>query len=315
MGYERVRPSGGGLRAGASLAEVVQAIGLSLQDEGIDAPQFEARRLLWVAIGMRAETLLARPETVITELQIERLRSILERRLAREPLGRIEGKREFYGRVFGLSDQTLEPRPDSETLIEATLEVIAMQGLAVGGRWQGRADEPLRVLDVGTGSGCLLITLLAELPNAVGLGTDISHEALVTAAANAERHGVSDRVEWRRTPGLEGIAQNFDVLVSNPPYIPTGEISDLAPEVCLHDPLAALDGGDDGLMVYRQIASRTGDVAPDGVVILEVAAGDEKRVTQVFRDGVGTLRIENIGCWQDLGGHVRCVAMKTLCLV
>jgi release factor glutamine methyltransferase len=174
-------------------------------------------------------------------------------------------------------------------------------------------DQPLKILDVGTGTGCLLLTLLSEMPEATGLGTDISGDALETARGNAERLGLTDRVAWKQTRGMDGIEGPFDILISNPPYIPSGEIAGLAAEVRLHDPLAALDGGADGLEVYRQIAGRLAVAVPNGLVVLEVADGDHQRVIDVIKTGMAADEIEVAGCFEDLAGLVRCVALKTLC--
>src|SRR5262249_22994334 len=159
-----------------------------------------------------------------------------------------------------LSPATLDPRPDSETLIDVALGFVDRAGLR---------DAPLRILDVGTGSGCLLATLLCELPKATGLGTDINPDALRTASDNSHRLGVGARATWQIAAALESIAGPFDILVCNPPYIRSAVIAELEPEVRDFDPRAALDGGPDGLEVYRRMAPRIGTVVPNGWAVFE----------------------------------------------
>lgn len=285
------------------LAGVVRYVRQSLAAGGIDGPEREARMLVCDALSISAETLLIHPDRRLKADDTARVERWLRRRLTREPLGRIAGERAFYGRSFALSAETLEPRADSETVIDVALELIASER---------QGERPLRIVDVGTGSGCLLITLLAELLGATGVGIDISADALATAEANASRLGVGARAEWRRTAGLEGIAETFDVLISNPPYIPSAEIAGLDPEVRLYDPLAALDGGTDGLDVYRQIARRARQVVPAGLLIFEVAAEHHRRVADVFAEICGDDATEWLGSWRDLAGRTRCVALRTL---
>ena len=286
------------------LGEVFGEVASALRGAGLEQPELEARRLLETAIDISGAQLLARQKALVSVHDVDVVQSVLTRRLAHEPLGRIAGQRDFYGRSFTLSEATLEPRADSETLIDVVLDYTGRRRLA---------DHPLKILDVGTGTGCLLLTLLSELPEATGLGTDISGDALETARGNAKRLGLTDRVAWEQTPGLNGIEGPFDILISNPPYIPSAEIAGLAAEVRLHDPSAALDGGADGLEVYRQIARRLAVAVPNGLIVLEVADGDHQRVIDVIKTGMADDKIEVVGCFEDLAGLVRCVALMTLC--
>src|SRR5262249_6368482 len=210
----------------------------------IDSPQQDARRLLTSALEMSGVELLAQPERVVDNEQLTRLERYRARRLAGEPVSRILGVRNFYGRDFRITPATFDPRPESETVIDAALQII---------REEGWADRPLRLIDIGTGTGCLLLSLLAELPLAVGLGTDISDAALCTAQVNADRLGLAERASWCRADLYENLVGPFDFLIANPPYIKSSEIERLAPEVRLCDPRAALDGGIDGLAVYRRL--------------------------------------------------------------
>lgn len=222
---------------------------------------------------------------------VRRLADLTARRLAGEPFWRVIGEREFWGLPFRLSAATLEPRPDSETLVEAALQHL-------GERRNGR----MSVLDLGTGTGCLLISVLSECPRATGLGIDLSEDACETARRNAEANGVSDRCAFRQGSWTDGLDQRFDLILSNPPYIPTADIEELDPGVRDHDPRLALDGGGDGLGPYRILAETLRDVlAPDGVVILEIGAGQEADVVGLMRDGGFVWRSSR----DDLCGHPR----------
>ena len=273
-----------------------------LSQAGIDHAGGDARRLVGAALGMTATDLLGRPERPLSLGEAEQLRRYLDRRRRREPMSRILGKRDFYGRSFAISPATLDPRPDSETLIEAVLGLV---------RAEGRDAAPLRLLDVGTGSGCLLLTLLCELPHATGVGTDIDQGALDVARANAASLGVADRASWLIADGLEGVAGNFDILIANPPYIRSGEIADLEPEVRNFDPIAALDGGADGLKLYRRMAAGMSAVVPDGWVVLEVGHDQADAVAELLASNLRAAGRGNLEIYRDATGHRRCVAVRT----
>ena len=222
-----------------------------------------------------------------------RLGDFATRRLAGEPVFRIIGEREFWGLPFSLSAATLEPRPDSETLVEAALDCLAE-----------RRQDAFSVLDLGTGTGCLLIAVLSECRAATGLGIDLSPEACETARRNALVNGVADRAVFQQGSWTAGLYRRFDLILSNPPYIPRGEIATLDVSVRDHDPALALDGGADGLDPYRIFARTLPDVlAPNGTVMLEVGAGQEAEVIALMTEGGFTWR----GSRRDLGGHPRAV--------
>jgi release factor glutamine methyltransferase len=212
-------------------------------------------------------------------------------------VARITGAREFYGRSFMLGKDTLDPRPDTETLIEAVLDIVREQ------RWQ---EKPLKLLDLGTGTGCILVTLLAELPQATGLGTDISPGALAVAAVNARTQRVSSRAAFIAADWLYAISGKFDLILSNPPYIAAGEIAGLTKEVADHDPRLALDGGPDGLEAYRRIATRARDaLIEDGCLLVEIGPGQEEDVATILaRAGLDPKRSEGR---RDLAGRPRVV--------
>lgn len=231
------------------------------------------------------------PDMVLPCEAMARLRVFVRRRLAGEPVWRILGEREFWSLRFQLSPATLEPRPDSETIVEAALAEL-----------KGRRNEPLSLLDLGTGTGCLLIALLSELPRAKGLGIDLSQEACSTAAGNAALNGVGDRATFQQGSWTEGLYGRFDLIVSNPPYIPSGEIAGLSVEVREHDPILALDGGSDGLAPYRIFARTLPTLlAPGGIIVFEIGAGQGPDVVALMRAG----GLEFRGSRNDLGGHER----------
>ena len=268
---------------------------------GVDDANREARLLIEYATGLTPERLLLDPNRGLSASEALRLRGALHRRLAHEPLSRIRGERDFYGRTFDVTPAVLDPRPDTETLIDLVLEWVDQTG--------GR-QRPLSLLDIGTGSGCVLITLLAELPHATGLGSDISQEALDVARGNAARHGVAARAGFQKTRSLDSMSGPFDILVSNPPYIPTAHIVSLEPAVRGFEPMIALDGGPDGLAIYREIATRAGTVVPSGLIAMEVGAGQATDVARILSDLVEN---RHGAPWTraDLGGHARAVALLT----
>jgi release factor glutamine methyltransferase len=267
-------------------------------DAGLDTPALDARRLVIFALGLEPVSLLREPERPLTEEERGRLTQVATRRLAREPVSRIEGKRMFHGLDLDIGPATLDPRPDTETLVEAAL------GLA-------REWEAPHILDLGTGSGAILLALLHRRPEATGLGTDISEDALRMAEHNAARHGLARRAKFRRASWLDGVDGQFDIVVSNPPYIPEADLAALDPEVARFDPRAALDGGPDGLAAYRAIAGSVASVLkPDGWIAVEVGAGQCEAVAQILRDAFPDEAAIDGRIWPDLGGIARCVAVR-----
>ncbi|HEV2554087.1 MAG TPA: peptide chain release factor N(5)-glutamine methyltransferase [Bosea sp. (in: a-proteobacteria)] len=255
-----------------------------LLEAGIDNAALEARWLVEHLGGGEAAA-------GWTPTMAAALDQAVDRRLAGEPFWRILGEREFWGLPFRLSPATLEPRPDSETLITAALEQIG-----------ARRQDPLRILDLGTGTGCLLVTLLTECPAAMGVGIDLSSEACETARSNAALNGVAGRTLFREGSWTVGLDGRFDLIVSNPPYIPSADIATLDAVVRDHDPLLALDGGRDGLDPYRIFAGTLPDrLADGGHVLLEIGAGQEEDVKAIMRKG----GFAWLASRRDLGGHSR----------
>lgn len=268
------------------LAAAAQLLGMS----GVDAPMREARWLLADVLGVDRAELILREDQPPEPDHRAAWSAALARRAAGEPLSRIRGWKEFYGRRFQVTRDVLDPRPETEHLVEAALERLPKGG---------------RVLDLGTGSGCILVSVLAERPDASGVGLDVSEQALNVARLNAFSLGASARAEWALGDfdALDGLGE-FDMVVSNPPYIPTGDIAALDIEVRAHDPGLALDGGEDGLAAYRRIIpAAMGVLAPGGWLALEVGAGQADAVRALLLSE-GWLAL---GVRRDLGGHDRVV--------
>jgi len=267
---------------------------------GIETADIDARRLVASASAMSTAELIAAPERGLSAEQWQRLDAYRRRRLAREPVSRILGRRGFWKGTFEINPAVLDPRPESETLISAAAELIATNG---------RSGAALTIADLGTGSGALLASLLGEFANARGVATDISLEALALARRNCDALGVGARARFVQTSWLGGITARFDLIVTNPPYVASGDIVGLAPEVARHDPRGALDGGVDGLSAYREISQLLArSLAPGGLVLMEIGAGQEPAVAAILA-GVGIevfARASTI--LRDLSGRERCVA-------
>ena len=262
---------------------------------GIPDPRREARLLVRHATGWGDATMLVDPGQELGDDQAAALDAMAARRASREPMAYIVGEREFWSLPFRVTPATLVPRPDTETVVEAVLADI------------GDETRTLRILDLGTGSGCLLLALLSEFPNASGLGVDISASALEVAKVNAARLGFDVRATFRIGDWLDGVEEKFDVVVANPPYVPDREIPDLDVDVRAFEPLSALAGGPDGLDAYRRIARRLGKaLAMDGIACFEVGAGHADSVAAIFA-GQG-FRIQAVRA--DLAGIPRAVAVS-----
>lgn len=274
------------LLAGAALRQAAAR----LAEAGVDSPALDARLLLGEALGLSPEALAAGTRRTLDDRDIVALHALLERRLAGEPVARILGRREFWSLDLFLSPETLVPRPETETVVAEALR---------GSR--DRAGST--VLDIGTGSGAILLALLSELPNAFGVGIDRSAGALETARVNAGRLGLGTRTAFVRGDLLGAVGGRFDIVVSNPPYIPSGDIAGLAAEVRDFDPTAALDGGADGLAAYRGIAAALpGVLAAGGFAVFELGAGQEEAVASLMREA--GLRPARPAC-RDLAGIAR----------
>jgi release factor glutamine methyltransferase len=283
------------LNANTTRVEALALLRRVFNQAGLDTPDIDARVLLTEALEADAVEVAARPHLPLGEEAAARLAGFARRRLAREPVGRILWRREFWGLPFALSPDTLEPRPDTETVVETALSLVPDR------------DAALRILDLGTGSGCLLVALLHELPRATGIGIDRSPAALATARRNAARSGVGDRAAFVASNWGRALSARFDLIVSNPPYIPTAHLDALAPEVRGHDPAVALDGGNDGLASYRIIFAGAADLlAESGTLVVEIGHDQE----QVVRQLAASAQLEAVKLARDLAGHPRAIAFR-----
>jgi release factor glutamine methyltransferase len=264
-----------------------------MRSAGLDTPVLDARLIVQHALGIDWETLFLKDDRAIGEDELRRIEDGLGRRRAHEPVSRIVGRRHFWTLDLAVSPDTLDPRPETETVIEAVIAAIPDRA------------RPLRLLDLGTGTGALLLALLKEYKLAWGVGVDRSAGALGVARANAASHCLDGRAAFVQGDWARPIAGAWDVVVSNPPYIASGDLPSLPPEVGNHDPALALDGGADGLDAYRAILPALGGLlAADGMAVLEIGAGQ--------RDGVTAIALarglSRIGCRADLAGIDRAVS-------
>lgn len=265
---------------------------------GLANPRGDARFLAEHTLGLSSSDLILQGQAPLGETGAQALAEAAARRLAGEPVARILGEWEFWGLPFRLSPGTLVPRPDTETLVEAALRLFP------------EPARPLRLVDLGTGSGCILVALLHERANAYGIGLDRSQDALTTARENAEANGVGARAAFLRGSWLDAVSGPFDLIVSNPPYIAGSVIPTLDAEVRAHDPVTALDGGPDGLDAYRAILSgvarRPGLLAPEGALALEIGYDQADAVAELGR----AAGFSGIAVARDLAGHPRVVTLR-----
>jgi release factor glutamine methyltransferase len=275
---------------GLTWGEILCQAARCLTDAGVPEAMRDARRLLTAAQGITIERVsLVMPDRP-TEAEIDRFLALVARRRAREPMAHILGKREFFGRTFVVTADVLDPRPETEHLIEAALQ------------------EPFSsVLDLGTGSGCIMLTLLADRPMARGVGSDISREALDVARQNCAGMGLQNRCTWLISDWFGAVSGRFDLIVANPPYIGQAEMAGLAAEVRLYEPSVALTPGGDGLDAYRAIAASAGKhLSARGRLIVEIGATQAKEVCALLADG----GLRDIRVIADLAGHDRVVTAK-----
>lgn len=263
-----------------------------MREAGVAAPRRDARLLLAAALGWSPEDLLMTGERRIAPAELRNFHTLIERRRRREPVSRILGRREFWSLDLAISPATLDPRPDSETLVEALLERVA------------DPNRPRRVLDLGTGSGNLLLAVLSALPGAWGVGLDRETAALAAAARNAGSLGLAGRTTFVAGDWAAAVTGPWDLIVCNPPYVRAGDIDGLAPEVSRFEPRGALDGGADGLAAYRRVVPEIARLlARDGLAALELGAGQASVVAGMARDWA----LEPLDCVTDLAGIERCL--------
>jgi release factor glutamine methyltransferase len=254
---------------GLSVESARRALAAQLRSAQLEEAELDARILLGAALGLDLTGLIAQAARLLTETETSRLAQYAGRRIAGEPVARILGTREFWGLPFRLSEVTLVPRPDTETVVELALEIFR----------ERQASRQMRIADIGTGSGAILLALLHEIPGAVGVGTDLSLTALKTARDNAAALGLADRASFVACSYATALRGPFDLVVSNPPYIPSAEIPKLSIEVREHDPHLALDGGNDGYDAYRALIPQASErLAPGGALIVEAGQGQARNI-------------------------------------
>jgi len=275
------------------MTDIFHSIVSRLSDSGINSPRLEARMLIAHVLGIDVDSLPA--DIIVSEKQQNQLSLLVERRIAHEPLDKILGYKEFYKYTFKVNSDVLSPRPDSEILVEEAIQIIHQKGI----------DS---VLEFGVGSGCLILSILADCPSVCGLGLDKSDAALKIAQANAASLGVSDRIKLERFDYFKDKLRGaFPLIISNPPYIPTTEISKLDIEVKAYDPLTALDGGYDGYEHYRRLSQIVPSLlAPQGFVLFEGGAGQADMIASIFVKA-GSRLIKKV-C--DLSGIERCIILQ-----
>lgn len=290
-------PAPAAQEAPPSRAQAIAQVAAYLNESGVEAAQAQddARALLRAAAGLSRLELAMSPQAPISDAEADRLSRLAARRAAREPVSRILGERGFWTLDLVVSPHVLDPRADTETLVETTLALV------------DKSDAPLAILDLGAGSGAITCALLSEFPAAHAVAVDLSPFACAATAENLARCGFSDRATVVRGRWGESLAGPFDVIVSNPPYVRAGDIPTLDPEVRLYDPALALDGGRDGLACYREIVSDLSRLLkPDGLVVFEVGCDQAVSVASLL--GAKGFAIARVG--RDAGGHERVVAAR-----
>jgi release factor glutamine methyltransferase len=262
---------------------------------GVTEPLRDARILLGCSLAMPNERFYGRETSTVNFTQLKRYKKMVERRCIREPVSRILGHRDFWDLTFQLNPYALDPRPDSETLIEAVLSHITDK------------DKPLNVLDLGTGTGCLLLSILHEFPNSKGIGNDINQHCIELSQRNAINNGLSHRATFQVGDWCRGINTKFDVILCNPPYIPTETIKDLEPEVTEYEPHLALDGGKDGLDCYKKLGPQLLKLlTTEGLIFLEIGYDQKRSVSKIMKNcAFSVLTTE-----RDLADRDRCVVLS-----
>jgi release factor glutamine methyltransferase len=280
-----------------TVAAARRALADCFRRTGLDTPELDARVLVAHALGLEPAAMLTAPDRQLSLQDAVEIAALAARRLKRAPVARIVGAKEFWGLTFHLNAATLVPRPESETVVESALMAVDASGSRL---------RPLKIADIGTGSGALLVALLSELPNAFGIGTDVSVAALIAARHNAARLGCGERAAFVACDVAAALAGGFDLVVSNPPYVRSADIAAQAPEVRDHDPALALDGGPDALAVYRALSHDAARlIGRRGRLVVELGAGIAADVAAVF----SAAGLEAASARADLAGIERALTL------
>ncbi|MDG1708281.1 MAG: peptide chain release factor N(5)-glutamine methyltransferase [Emcibacteraceae bacterium] len=277
-----------------NLIQLKRDIKKRLEESGIEEADLDARLLISEVTDLSDIDFAINQDRVMTDIEISKIMKLVEKRQRRIPMSQIFGEKEFWSLNFKVSGDTLTPRPDSETLIEATLKAVSDK------------KAPLKILDLGTGTGCLLLSLLSELPNSTGVGADISEAALLIANENANSLKLNSRTSFIISDWFECVenTQKFDIIISNPPYIGLVEKQNLAPEVLDHEPHKALFSGAEGLDDYRRIAENSAPfMKKNALLVLEIGHLQAKAVTGIFNQN----GFQDVAIHKDLGGRDRCL--------
>jgi release factor glutamine methyltransferase len=286
------------LTTAETIASARQTLTRAFTAAALDSPELDARILVGHALGLDAAGIVSQGARQVTSSERAAIAALAQRRLAHEPVARILGVKEFWGLPFRLDEETLVPRPETETVVETALAALGL-----------RRQRALRIADLGTGSGALLLALLSECPTAVGIGTDLSTKAIACARRNARALQLHERAFFTVCNYGAALKGSFDLVVSNPPYVRRCDIATLQPEVRLFDPARALDGGDDGLHGYRSIAADAGRLlAPNGLIVVELGTGQASAVAALF--SAAGLAVESPR--PDLSGAPRALLARAL---
>ena len=286
---------------GSSIESTRRILAARLRSAAIDEAEIEARLLVGAVLGLDLTALITQAGRPLTATEAAQLERYAQRRLVGEPVARILGTGEFWGLPFQLSDATLVPRPDTETVVELALEIFRERPVSA---------RPPRIADIGVGSGAILLALLHEIPGAFGVGTDVSLTALGTARTNAAALGLADRSAFIACYYAAALTGPFDLIVSNPPYIPSGYIANLSVEVRDYDPRLALDGGNDGFDAYRALIPQAAELlAPGGALVVEAGQGQARGIETLMV--ASALEVERPPK-ADLAGVLRAVAARKM---
>ena len=289
----------------SQIEEVLLNSSALLREKNIVNASLDARILMEFILDISHEELIKIKKNQIDEEQLEQYKKLVDRRCKKEPIAKIIGKKPFWKYDFYTNSHTLDPRPDSESLIELVLEYLSEdndmnRGVMV-------ENKSTKILDIGTGTGCLLLSLIKEINNSTGIGVDISKEAIKIAEKNARELNIFDRVSFIESDLDERLSGEFDIIVSNPPYIPEDEISNLEDDVKLYDPMSALVGGKDGYDFYRKIASFVGEfLSRNGIVVFEIGIGQEDKIEAIMAQHGMYLHEKR----RDISGIVRALMFK-----